>query len=180
MTAWITEDYVAQNAEMHRLTKGYGRGGDRHARPILYFARSLHAKSILDYGCGKGALSGALRRLRWDGDIREYDPAVAGKSDPPARADVVACSDVLEHIEPECLTGVLAHLRALAIRGAFVVIQTRISNKTLPDGRNAHLSVHPIDWWIRTLRRQWKVDRLVRVESKERGQRGVTLWLRPA
>lgn len=180
MMALITESYVAQNQEMHRRQYGYGRGGDRHAQRVLYFARRLRAQSILDYGCGKGTLATGLRSLRWKGVTREYDPAVSGKSDLPKAADLVVCADVLEHIEPECLTGVLAHLRQLAKRGAFVVVQTRLSNKTLPDGRNAHLIIQPIDWWIQQFRQGWISDRIVRVESDARGERGVSLWLLPA
>jgi hypothetical protein len=66
----------------------------------------------------------------------------------PGFADLVVCTDVLEHVEPELLDTVLRHLRSLARKAVFVVIATRPSNKTLSDGRNAHLIVETAEWWI--------------------------------
>ena len=45
------------------------------------------------------------------------------------------------------LDTVLAHIRLLARKIAFLVINTRIANKVLPDGRNAHLIIEPGTWW---------------------------------
>ncbi len=83
--------------------------------------------------------------------MREYDPAIEGKDGRPVFADLVVCTDVLEHIEPDRLDNVLTHLRTLARRAVFVVINTQPSNKTLTDGRNAHLIVEPAVWWYERL-----------------------------
>ena len=50
------------------------------------------------------------------------------------------CTDVLEHIEPDCLQAVLGHLRQVSREYTFVNISTRAAVKSLHDGRNAHLA----------------------------------------
>lgn len=151
MTALITAEYVAQNRAMHRAHHGYGAGGARHVVSVLRLMKAVDARSMLDYGCGQGELSRAIRRSRWPGRVTEYDPAVQAKATAPRPADVVACTDVLEHVEPECLANVLAELKRLTRKAAFLSIATRPSNKTLPDGRNAHLMVRPAAWWLSQL-----------------------------
>jgi 2-polyprenyl-3-methyl-5-hydroxy-6-metoxy-1,4-benzoquinol methylase len=60
----------------------------------------------------------------------------------------VVCTDVLEHVETvEILGTVLTHLRQLARKAVLLVVATRPSNKTLADGRNAHLLQHEEAWW---------------------------------
>ncbi len=107
---------------------------------------------MLDYGAGRGSLAEALRLLV-PADIRisEYDPAVPRIQDMPVFADLVVTTDVLEHVEPERLGAVLAHLRLLARKAIFAVIATRPSNKVLSDGRNAHLILEQDAWWVERL-----------------------------
>ena len=102
--------------------------------------------TVLDYGCGQGALGRSLDR-----EIAEYDPAIEGKSTMPAPADLVICTDVLEHIEPDLLDNVLDHLRDLTKSALFAVICTRPAKKFLADGRNAHLIVEPWEFWKQKL-----------------------------
>jgi 2-polyprenyl-3-methyl-5-hydroxy-6-metoxy-1,4-benzoquinol methylase len=107
----------------------------------------------LDYGCGQGALGRALNQ-----EISEYDPAIAGKDSSPQPADLVICTDVLEHIEPECLESVLDHLKSLTKEALFAVISTRPAKKTLADGRNAHLIIEPWSFWEEKLARRFRVE----------------------
>jgi hypothetical protein len=88
-------------------------------------------------------LAAALPELK----IREYDPAIPGKDGEPEAAEFVVCTDVLEHIELDCLDEVLDHIRWLAGKYAFLNIATRPAVKVLPDGRNAHLIIESADWW---------------------------------
>jgi len=101
---------------------------------------------VFDYGCGKGTLNENL-----DINIKEYDPAITGKEAPPQPADVVMCTDVLEHIEPECLNAVFKDLARVVKRHGFFTIATREARKVLPDGRNAHLIIQPPEWWLEQL-----------------------------
>lgn len=142
MQELITEEYRAQNAVLHE-TGTYGISGlhyRNHVRPLADWGR----KPVLDYGCGTGTLKQALGPAY---TVHEYDPAIEGKTDLPEPCEVVACTDVLEHIEPDLLDNVLAHLRKLTKEKLFVSIALTESSKTLPDGRNAHLSLHPVEWW---------------------------------
>lgn len=147
----ISQEYVRMNKELHQRPEGYGGGGHRHAEAVVSFAKALKAGSILDYGAGQRTLSQALAQENLSVAIRDYDPAVPGIDGPPAQADLVTCTDVLEHIEPEFLDSVLKHLRKLALKGLYLEIATRPANKTLKDGRNAHLIIQSSKWWVDTL-----------------------------
>lgn len=144
----ISKPYLEMQKQLHSDPKGYGGRGDKWAGIVLQIAIEYGATSILDYGCGQGSLARALRSNPL-GAIRidEYDPAIAGKDTPPEFADLVVCTDVLEHIEPERLDAVLAHLRMLARKALWIVVSTKGSNKVLADGRNAHIIIQPGSWW---------------------------------
>lgn len=152
----ISSEYAAMNREMH-AQKRFGAYGARWAPFIHDFAMKCEARSLLDYGCGQGTLRSALSDLRGlEYGILEYDPAIPDKQDKPQHADVVVCSDVMEHVEPECLYAVLDDIRNIARIGVFFVISTSPAKKHLPDGRNAHLIVEPAEWWINKLLQRWR------------------------
>jgi 2-polyprenyl-3-methyl-5-hydroxy-6-metoxy-1,4-benzoquinol methylase len=142
---------------------------------IIGWAYELKARSILDYGCGAGALKPELRRLGWRGQVHEYDPAVPGKEARPPACDVVACTDVLEHVEADKLNAVLRDIEILSSRGAYLAIATRAANTHLPDGRNAHLIVEPPAWWSTKLWfGGWVINHEKAIEGRE-----VCFWLLP-
>jgi hypothetical protein len=140
----ISPDYQALNRQLHGTAKSYGAGSYRWSERVEQLRDECGAQTVLDYGSGKGTLAQALGHPGW---LSEYDPAVPGKDQRPTPADLVVCTDVLEHIEPELLDNVLKDLRKLAAKAVFVVIATRPSSKTLADGRNAHLIVESPEWW---------------------------------
>lgn len=141
----ISVDYRESQKIMHTNPRGYGGRGDHWKRTVLHVARRYDAQSILDYGCGQGRLGIAMRKMGLV--CRDYDPAIPGKDGMPSFADLVVCTDVLEHIEPDRLDTVIRHLRALARRAVFVVVATRPANKLLPNGENAHLTIESGEWW---------------------------------
>lgn len=150
----ITEDYRALNAELHRTRADYGRRGGRHAARVLKLLKTFDATSVLDYGSGKGGLAMALPNV----DVREYDPAIPGKDAPPEPADILVCTDVLEHVEPGCLDDVLSELARLTLKVAHVVVATQPDQtKLLPDGRNPHLIIEGAGWWRERLRPYFRV-----------------------
>jgi uncharacterized Rossmann fold enzyme len=151
----ISPEYVELNAELHRTNAAYGVGGAKHAETVLNLAEGIHARSVLDYGCGKGELGKALPF-----GICEYDPAIPGKQDPPRPADLVVCTDVLEHVEPAMLNDVLNDLRRCTLKVGYFVIHTGPAQKTLPDGRNTHLSQHPRAWWEQKLAKGFQVGKI--------------------
>jgi hypothetical protein len=149
----ISRGYLEQQRILHAAPRGYGGRGEKWAGVVLQIALKYQAYSILDYGCGQGSLARTLQPGLPDSIIvREYDPAIPGKDNPPDFADLVNVTDVLEHIEPDKLDAVLRHIRMLARKVIFVVISTKPTNKTLSDGRNAHLIIEPGDWWKKRLK----------------------------
>lgn len=144
--ALISKDYLETQKILHAQPQGYGGKGARWVSTVLSVARQYGCGSILDYGCGRGSLGDAIL-LATGTRCREYDPAIPGKDHQPSFADLVVCTDVLEHVEPAHLSATLDVLRRLARKAVFVVVCTRPSNKTLPDGRNAHLIVEGDAWW---------------------------------
>jgi predicted TPR repeat methyltransferase len=149
----ISPKYTEMQKTLHAAPRGYGGRGDKWAGIVLQIAMEYDAMSILDYGCGRGTLAKALRSQPLRGiRVDEYDPAIPGKDQRPGFADLVNVTDVLEHIEPDRLENVLAHIRGLARKVIFVVISTKGSNKVLPNGRNAHLIIKSGKWWRERLR----------------------------
>lgn len=148
--ALISDDYREMQKQLHAAPRGYGGRGDKWAGIVAQLAAQYQAESILDYGCGQGTLIRSLRELRVSGvRLAEYDPAIPGKDAMPEPADLVVCTDVLEHIEKDRLKAVLRHLRDVSQKALWVVVSTKTSNKVLADGRNAHLIIKPPDWWKR-------------------------------
>lgn len=152
MSELITDGYRQEQIRLHAATHGFAGKGDQWLPAVQAVIARYLPKSILDYGAGQGALAETLRARYETIDIREYDPAVTGKDAMPAPADLVVCTDVLEHIEPTCLSAVLDHLYALTQIALFVVIATRPSEKRLSDGRNAHLIIDNAAWWADQMR----------------------------
>jgi hypothetical protein len=146
-TELISQDYLHAQRTMHANPRGYGGRGYVWTSTVLQIADRYKAISILDYGCGQGTLMHAIRLVSPNTSCREYDPAIVGKDGRPEFADLVVCTDVLEHIEPDKLDAVLAHIRGLARKAAFLVVATRPANKLLPSGENAHLIIEPDAWW---------------------------------
>jgi len=110
-------------------------------------------KTIVDYGSGKGKLKRALDELKLGLEIQNYDPCVPGDDTLPSQADLVVCFDVLEHVEPDLLENVLAHIRDLARKCVMLSISNIPSSRTLGDGRNAHLIIEDDPWWQARLAR---------------------------
>jgi hypothetical protein len=144
--ALISPDYAEMQRHLHARPEGYGERGDKWARTLLAVVDQYGAGSVLDYGCGAGSLAEALRDIPRV-VVREYDPAIPGKDALPSFADVVNCTDVLEHVEPDKLDAVLAHIRSLARKAVLLVVALVPTANVLPDGRNAHLIIRPANWW---------------------------------
>lgn len=151
----ITEQYREINANLHNSNSDYGTSSSRWASTIVDLSIRFETRDILDYGCGKGLLK---KSLKWP--VREYDPAIPGKDSLPEPADIVACTDVLEHIEPECLEHVLDDIQRVTRKIVFMTIATRPAKKVLSDGRNAHLIQQPLPFWLPLL---WHRFTLVKV-----------------
>lgn len=158
MTSLISSDYVEQNRKLHEQ-QGYGIQSSNRVGDVLKVINAIGADSILDYGCGKCLLNYGLQQRYAEFlkpcQITNYDPAIMELSETPSPTDLVVCTDVLEHVEPDCLNNVLADLRRLTKKMLYLAISLRPSSRTLPDGRNAHLIIEPASWWMPKLRKDF-------------------------
>jgi len=153
----ISADLRGLNARLHKDNLWYGVGGGRHAGVVLNLSKALATTSILDYGCGKGYLAKALPFPIW-----EYDPAIPGKDEAPRAADIVVCTDVLEHVEDGKVQYVLGDLRRCLRRTGYFVIHLGPAGKTYADGRNTHLTQRGQTWWEHKLAKYFDVAKVFR------------------
>lgn len=146
----ISDGYRAQQAQMHE-NPDYGVAST-HFAPIVAKVMNQHqVAQLLDYGAGKGRLGQTLigkRLVDHKFFLQQYEPAHPDWGDLPEPAEMVACLDVLEHIEPELLDNVLDDLQRVTLSIGLFSVATEPALKTLPDGRNAHLIVEPPAWWL--------------------------------
>lgn len=150
----ISDEYRAQQEELHK-NPNYGVASVQFAPLVTKFVNRIEAKSLLDWGAGKGRL---MQNIHPDQDIEVtcFDPAVPGWDKvPEGLFDIVTCIDVLEHIEPDCLAETLDSLRDRTGQIAFLTVHTGPAIKTLPDGRNAHLIQQPPEWWLPQIMGRW-------------------------
>jgi len=144
----ITEDYRKMQQQLHE-NPNYGVASVQYAPMVAQVAKTLGAREMLDYGAGKGRLGTTLKEvMKNPPSIRHYDPAIPEWSGRPEPCGLVACIDVLEHIEPELLDHVLVDLQRVVAGVGVFTVHTGAAAKILPDGRNAHLIQKPASWWL--------------------------------
>lgn len=157
----ISKEYRWLNTRLHEKTPYYGTSAQIYAKQVVRLAAKLDTRDILDYGCGKGTLQKTIGI-----PMQNFDPCVIEFAKPPKPADIVACIEVLEHIEPDYLDAVLDDLKRLTRRALFATVATGPSTKLLRDGRNAHLIQGPEEWWLD------KIGARLLVEDVERHEYG--------
>jgi SAM-dependent methyltransferase len=133
----------------------------RHIEPVKRLVEQTGARTVLDYGCGKGHQYRPMEILLdgrhvadgiaeyWDVDeVRCYDAGYAPYRELPAGSfDGVISTDVLEHCPEEDLAWIVSEIFAFARRFVFLNVACFPANKHLPDGSNAHITVRPAQWW---------------------------------
>jgi SAM-dependent methyltransferase len=131
------------------------------AHHVRRLVAQTEARSILDYGCGKGtqyrpmalAENGEARwqsmQEYWNVErIECYDAAYLPFSRlPTGRFDGVICTDVLEHCPEDDLAWIVDELLGFAARFVFASIACHPAVKRLPNGENAHCTVRPAEYW---------------------------------
>jgi hypothetical protein len=144
----ISEAYRKLQQELHR-NPNYGVASVHYAQLVADIVVAQRATELLDYGAGKGRLGQALKQLLPTPlAIHHYDPAIPEWSAQPRPCRLVACIDVLEHIEPEYLGNVLDELKRVVTGHGVFTVATGPARKILSDGRNAHLIQKPASWWL--------------------------------
>lgn len=182
MAALISPEYQAQQSQLHANNPDYGSASVMYAPIVSMYCNKLGITSLLDYGAGKMRL---FQHLKVDHKmtLQAYDPAIPKISDTPIPTQMVACLDVLEHIEPEHLDDVLDELQRLTLEVGLFSVCTQAAVKTLADGRNAHLIQQPMEWWLPKLWERFDLQMMQKLDEHNffvlvyaRPQLEVTQW----
>jgi 2-polyprenyl-3-methyl-5-hydroxy-6-metoxy-1,4-benzoquinol methylase len=146
----FSTEYIQQLKKLHgnpKKKKGFG-GKLKELGNFEKYLVQWNPVTMLDYGCGKGAILSHLQTTYPQIKIEGYDPAVDMFSTLSAnKYDCIFSNDVLEHIEPNHIDAVLKHINDIASKYIWLRIDTKPARKILSDGRNAHLIVEDINWW---------------------------------
>jgi 2-polyprenyl-3-methyl-5-hydroxy-6-metoxy-1,4-benzoquinol methylase len=145
----LSDTYRKQLEQLHADQKlRWGNDGKFHRARVAELAKQVEAKTLLDFGCGRSSLAKALKFYGSKLRISEYDPGRPKKATlPRGPFDMVVCTDVMEHVETDQVGTVIGAIAARTTKRAFFVIDCIEANQLLPDGRNAHLTVRPPQWW---------------------------------
>jgi hypothetical protein len=156
-STFISPEYQAQQQWLHENTD-YGVASIKYAPLVTQIIDRLEITHLLDYGCG--AKMNLIKHIKPKQKLtyQGYDPGVPDLATAPIPAQMVACIDVLEHIEPEFLDNVLDHILSLTEAVAFLTIHMGPAGKTLPDGRNAHIIQQPMDWWLPKIMQRFELQ----------------------
>ena len=161
-------DLIAYYQNTH-AKRAYGTSSVKQLRMLRPWVSVADPASVIDYGCGQSAFLDLLGLPESVQQVR-YDPGVPAFSTLPTQTfDLLTNIDVLEHVEETDLDTVLAEMRALC-RRAIIVIDTRRAHHTLPDGRNAHVTLRSHAWWQDRLASHFPhVDPIATVRSTRAG-----------
>lgn len=155
-------DYAREYGALHAAKGGKyftGRSIKPYVPQIAELVFKVQPRRLLDYGSGKGQQYLVDRvQDHWGGLLPTcFDIGVPEFRDRPhGLFQGLICTDVMEHIAPDDVPGVLAdafgfldpHAHAFAF---FAIACRPAKKKTLSDGRNVHLTVKPPEWWRGTL-----------------------------
>ena len=167
-----TENYKQLQIKMHQEQR-YGEEGWEDAeivgRLLLSLNHSLQRKiKWLDYGCGKAGLADRINKI-FKPEVVEiclYDPFIPRLDEEPNEMfDIITCSDVLEHVEIQCLENTLKHIKNHVKYMVYFVIGLTDAKKELSDGRNAHITQHNAGWWGQVISKHFTI-----VEGKHTGE----------
>lgn len=167
----MSKPLLDQYKQMHKNPKRFpGNSTKRYVAPIADLIVEYDAKTLLDYGSGKGMqyLSSRIHEQWWGGILPTcYDPGYAPLARrPEGTFEGVICTDVMEHIEECDIHKVLKDIFGYADKFVFLGIATFPASKTLPDGRNCHVTIRPPEWWDRVIKKVANKPYIVRYESK--------------
>ena len=164
-----SEDYAKQLKETHagrRPEKKWGTTGARNfGDEVIKFIehRRGFIHSVLDFGAGQQTLGQYVLknavdiRVNWT-DFDPGIPALENNAPDDGMWDMIVSSDVMEHVEPEMVDATIEWQKAHARKAMMHFVACSECGMTLPDGRNAHLTVEePKWWWDKYADSQWKI-----------------------
>lgn len=165
----IAINYQDDYGHMHRKSKTIFAGSSifAHVNTIAGLVDEIRYPvkptplRLLDYGCGKGIQyrKHKIHEINWKVDLPFlYDIGVPDYREKPPKGvfDGVICTDMMEHIAPKHIEGILTEIfGGLKNDGskqfAFFSICVRPAKKRFDRGVNAgknlHLTIQPPEWW---------------------------------
>lgn len=180
----ISEDYQSK-LQAHVATKnpGWGNGGYMHCDGVRELAKRLIAEGllekpsnknpiwVLDYGAGNGTFKSKLlgQKLQpFPMTVVEYDPARPEKCKmPEGQYDIVVNTDVLEHVEEDCLDDVLDSIRSKTKHAAYIAIALFKAAEVIKGVGGAHINLKPVEEWLPRLEKYFDVKELKFVKRGE-------------
>lgn len=149
----ITEPYRIER-EIKHLDPEYGCERSAHAPLVSQMVDRLGVTELLDYWCGKAWLAKNLKAAH-QVKIQCYDPAVPGFAGDAIPMQMVACCDVLQDVEPECLDAVLDDLeRVTSVVGYFSILDSK-------DGK----ITESLAWWLEKIMARFDLHTLQRTPA---------------
>jgi len=147
-----------------------GKSLNEHVAPIKALIVRDGAKSLLDYGAGKGLQYSRTDLILPDGSecpsiqrywgidrLVCYDPGHLPFSKlPEGQFDGVICTDVLEHCDQADVQWIIEEMFGYSRRFVYANIACYPAQAILPNGENAHCTIKPPEWW------QAKIDEALR------------------
>lgn len=124
-----------------------------------------NAKTLLDYGSGKGFQYKNINLIDSHGNkfdslkkyldienITCYDPAyIEFNQLPNSKFDGVISTDVLEHCPVEDIEWILNEIFSYSNKFVFCNVACYPAVKNLPNGENAHCTIEGYEWWKETI-----------------------------
>jgi hypothetical protein len=129
---------------------------------IKRLIKATGARTLLDYGCGKGRqyfphrIRDAEEGIEYPdiksfwgiSDVRCYDPGYTPYIElPTGTFDGVICTDVLEHCPEEDVPWIVGELFQYATKFVYANVACFPAKKRLPSGGNAHCTIKSVRWW---------------------------------
>lgn len=151
----------------------YGTSSVKQIRFLRPWIKLRRPGSILDFGAGQSKFLDALN-LPDSIELLRFDPAIPEYATrPDHKVDLLVSIDVLEHIEEPDIPQTLRDMRHLC-RDALIVIDTKPAKHLLPDGRNAHVTLRPFEWWQEKLATAF--DHVEPIRTMRRSRLGFKTW----
>jgi hypothetical protein len=145
----ITEAYKRER-ELKYLDPMSGEEKALHAPMVSEIVNKLQVAELLDYWCGRASLVKSLK-VGHQLKIQCYDPAMPGFSGEAIPMQMVACVDVLQDVEPECLDSVLDDLqRVTGVVGYFSIRIGEEHSKIVQDKA----------WWLDRIMKRFDLQTL--------------------
>ena len=184
------ESHIKASRELHENSQSYGPASSyfedssiKRLFGIPYGIKKVNERSrirsVLDFGAGRGGLVLALKKTLGNQiSITGFDPGVKEFSDKPKRKfDVITCIDVLEHVDRYSIDGVLNEIKNLMAGFMIFVIDLMPAEKSLADGRNAHILIAPPEYWASKINQAFDYSICFNIGELENGEKFPTKFV---